>query len=296
MQTILTDGLLDVTVNPLRGGSVDSIIDSSGISYLWSIPEIVHRRLREDWEALAPTERQQAKWIHPSAGGWEVMSPNAGPGAMVDGVSRGFHGEAGLVEWEVLSQQSRGVELRAADPHGLFDFGRRIQVGGSTVSVIESLRSKDSPVRAVLGSHLAFGGSFVDQSSHLELRHNGKFVYGLGDFTDVNESSRISRGSSGIYYAAFDTNAQVTMLSPAIGRRVTVTWDAAEAPFCWIWVERTATLGWPWRGSVEAVGIEPTTSIPDVQRPHDPIPIGSRLRMSPRTSLRLAVSVAVSEA
>ena len=83
---------LRVTVNPLVGGTIDSIEPKGlGASVLGTTPWAPEVATAASCSAL-----DESTWLTFYGGGWPILFPNGGDACEFDGVSHGFHGEASM--------------------------------------------------------------------------------------------------------------------------------------------------------------------------------------------------------
>jgi hypothetical protein len=251
---------LSVEVRPERGADITSIIDRET-----SIDVLFHAPIgRPDLASAPSTGDSRTDWLARYGGGWQQLIPNAGEERIVDGVRRGFHGEAAVVEWSVESESSFGVELDSAP----LRLTRTLALDGPTLTVTDTVRNiSDDPVRVMWVQHPGFGAPFLDD--RCVLRTPARTVITDADPPKRSafpaELSRIPGPRSGrsllVYLTDFDTG-WFAIDSPSAGLTVRLEWDAALLPHAWLWQECNASTDSPWHGRAYVVGVEPANVVP----------------------------------
>lgn len=185
------------------------------------------------------------EWHRRYRGGWHVLIPRSGDPVTVDGVEQPFHGEAAWRLWTLRRERSSAcvasVSLRTVP----VELERRIDLEDDRIAITQSLGNHSSrPVSIGWLEHPAFDGRLFDGSS-----------------VRVGEGLRVPilpEGRSGFDDVAADSG-EWTVLSPLLGATLEMRWDVRLLPRVHVWQERRGTPGFPWWGSVDAVGVEPAS-------------------------------------
>jgi hypothetical protein len=99
----LANDEIAVTLLPEKGCDVLELIDRrTDTNVLFKTPWAYGRR-------PVHTPSSFEAWIEAYAGGWQVLLPNGGDASVEYGVEWGFHGEAGLIEWQVEQAGAAGA-------------------------------------------------------------------------------------------------------------------------------------------------------------------------------------------
>lgn len=286
----IASDVLAVDVRPDKGADITAVIDvASGIDVLfhapWGAPEL----------ASAPTTGDShVDWLARYGGGWQQLVPNAGPERVVDGVRRGFHGEAAVVGWEVSSadptRAAMSVDLVTAPLH----LTRQLDVGGPTLQVTDTVTNTGTVALPVMWvQHPGFGAAFADEHTTLttgarsflaDAEHPGTalaadrkaaFPHGISaaDPTVTLDLSSIPGPHSGraVFGCLLEfTDAWFALDSPTAGFGIRFDWDVRTFPYAWFWQECHASPGFPWYQQAYVVAVEPANVIPGVPAPGCP--------------------------
>ncbi|QJU55019.1 hypothetical protein SCB71_18335 [Herbiconiux sp. KACC 21604] len=184
------------------------------------------------------------EWHRRYPGGWHVLLPRSGDPVTIDGVEQPFHGEAAWRHWRLEAVENgcdATVDLRTVP----LRLTRRIRLDGDTLSVTQEVTSFGAAaVDFGWVEHPAFDGALFDGAT-----------LALGE-----EAPRAFVEPHATAFADLDAPVGAcTVEAPAIARRLTLAWDAAVFPRLQLWQERRGSTGFPWWGSVDAIGIEPAS-------------------------------------
>ncbi|MEV0408849.1 aldose 1-epimerase [Actinoallomurus sp. NPDC050550] len=285
---VLRSDLLTVEVLPGKGADIVSFVDvASGVDVLFRSPWG-----RRDPARLPSTGDSRLDWLARYPGGWQQLVPNAGAPRVVDGVLRGYHGEAAVVGWDVESaDQSRtslSVQLVTAPLH----LTRSLRLEGASLHVSDTVRNTSpDPVPVMWVQHPAFGAPFINERSTLTSGARGiltdadtpgnvlppdiaaPFPATVGsDGSPLHLGELPGPGSGRALFAAltdFDSG-WFAINSPSAGFGIRVDWDATAMPYAWFWQECNATSGFPWFRRAYVIAVEPANVLPGDPSPARP--------------------------
>jgi hypothetical protein len=274
----ITSAALTAIITPERGADVVQLIDRVTGTPLFA--ESPTGRVRTN-EAAATDS--MAGWLRGYPGGWQLLVPNAGPEREHDGVRQGYHGEASLATWDVVSQDATSCELQAFLLTAPLRLRRRVSVAGDALTVTDDIENlSPDTVETRIVQHPAFGSPFLDDQSYVVTSAAkivtdaaapgslaGKGVIGRPDEVlpagPVRDSIRLpGPGAGDSLFAAltdFET-AEVTFCSPTRGMAVRLEWDGRVLPHAWFWIEANAGSGFPWFRRLYAIAVEPANVLP----------------------------------
>ncbi len=268
---------IDVVLLPAKGADIYSFTDrASGIDVLFKTPWGWR-----DPRSLPAAADSQADWPARYAGGWQILFPNAGPERTVDGVRRGFHGEAAVVPWTVLEQDAAGTRLTVNLTTAPVRLERTVTVSGPDLHVVDSVQNLSAdPVAYMRVQHPAFGAPFID--GHCRIDTSARTLIpdvqapgtllpadAVLDFPDAGPQIDLRAVPAPderreVFAALTDsTDAWFSIVSPSAGGfGVRMDWDAAVYPHAWFWQECHAGKGFPWFRRAYALAVEPANALP----------------------------------
>lgn len=271
---------LEVVVLPAKGADIVAILDrATGIDVLFTTPW-----QRRTLPGFAPGADSEAAWLASYTGGWQVLIPNAGPAREHDGVTQGYHGEAALLGWPVLSQSDRHVELEVDLLTAPLHLHRTVTVDGPSVTLDERVvNTSPDPVAFRWVHHPAFGTPFIDGDAYWEtdartvvtdsdspgalLPPNMLTSFPVtadssGDRVDLSRLPPPEHGRA-IFAALTDFgDGAARIVSPNAGFAMTLAWDTTVFPYAWFWQECHATRGFPWFRRAYVAAVEPANVLP----------------------------------
>lgn len=285
MAVSLSTDTIEVHITPERGADITRLIHRpSGINVFADSPT------GKVTNNLAAWGDSKTQWMNGYPGGWQLLVPNAGTEREWEGVVQGFHGEASLASWTVLSQTGDHCELETNLFTAPLHLHRTISVAGSCLTVTDRVTNLASrPTTFRLCQHPAFGDQFLDHDSYLittagrltaDAENTGSLAEpdATGAPADiltpgpVPHSVSLPAPGSGDSLAGVltefqpagdgDPTVSVTFVSPATQLAATLAWDHTIYPFAWIWFEANAMSTWPWFGRLYALAIEPANIMP----------------------------------
>ncbi len=271
---------LEVVLLPHKGADVYSIVDRpSGIDVLFKTPWGWR-----DPRLLPSTVETRADWLAHYPGGWQQLVPNAGPERVVDGVTRGFHGESATVGWTVEAVGATSAALTVNLLSAPLWLRREIRLVGPDLEVIDTvLNTSPDPVEVTWLQHPAFGAPFADAQARIATgartfitdaeqpgtRLPADSVFRFPDARDLHGSEvdlRVVPGEDeprAVFGALTDFEEPwYSISSPSAGFGIRVEWDAEIYPHAWFWQECHGTEGFPWFRRAYAIAIEPANVLP----------------------------------
>lgn len=223
------------------GGAITSI-EAHGVELLARTPwsdEFVD----DAWSMSSSS----SEWHRRYRGGWHLLTPAAGDPSPDAAVEQPFHGEAAWRRWRV--RQEGGDSIRAEV---------LLRTAPLKVSRVVTL----APDRVVVDTALADVGGVEQRVVWVE---HPALSGALFEGADVTLGNAGTGGSAVEIVAAPGTRFDdldagegvVTVRSASSGIDLRMTWDAELFPRLFVWQERRGSLGFPWWGAMDAVGLEP---------------------------------------
>jgi len=267
---------LRITVEPDRGGSILQV------TTVKSGRNILHLQTNAPRTPAGETVVDLDGWIDQYAGGWQTVAPNGGTACTVNGARYGWHGEASVSPWNVLSVGEQSIVLERTLTSLPLQLIKQIELIGSAVHVVETAQNLDEEsVDFMWSQHPALKA--VQASTYPCLQTNashwvadspqdvvGMPIAGASNGSWLALSGRpdatlaINGGWAGLVYLDdfSDHVAWASLGWPDASLTACLVWDANIMPFMWLWIETGGTAGYPWRSDAHIVGLEPATTIP----------------------------------
>jgi galactose mutarotase-like enzyme len=270
----LTSDDLFVDVLPANGGDIFAVIDrATEVDLLWKAP------WGPGWRPDEPSTSRD-RWLARTWGGWQVLLPNTGDEANEGGSTWGFHGEAGVRSWSVVSAATQQVELEVDLETAPLDVRRVYRLDGSSLFVDTTIqnRSKRS-VEFLWGEHPTFSESFA-AGARLEIdAQSVQIALAAGMRLEVGDrlpwpppagpadgtlDELPSRRQTRLLFAFLDRLKRGTysVHNDRLGLTARLTWPLDVFPVVWLWEEIGSSQEAPWNGQAFAVGIEPQAAYP----------------------------------
>ena len=263
----LTRGVVDALVIPEEGG-VLSRLRVFGREVLATTP------WAGDREPPASPAATEADWVDRWPGGWQLCFPSAGEVQAGSPWPQGFHGVASQAPWRVRMIEADRVVLDWSDEHALTatrtwsltDSGAEVE----TVAVNHGAVAR--PV--IVAEHLILGGDLLapvirDDATLTIVPPVDAQIAGL-DYEGRPEGQRLPwPGAAADRWPQVDrdTPARVAALVDVEPRLIRVEGVHASATVTWhglahalVWEELARSTEPPWKSSVIALGIEPTSA------------------------------------
>jgi len=314
----LSTDTIEVQITPERGADITRLIHRpSGINVLAQSPTGKVTNSHASWSD------SKAQWLNGYPGGWQLLVPNASTEREWDGVIQGFHGEASLARWTVLSQTVDRCELETYLLTAPLHLRRTITVTTSRLIVTDHITNlSPEPTTFRLCQHPAFGQDFLGEGSYL-LTTAGRFIAdaeNTGSLAEPNATGApadvLSPGpvphsvslpdpGSGDSLAGVltefepvgddDPTVSVTFVSPRTQLAATLAWDPQVYPFAWVWFEANTKPTWPWFGRLYSLAIEPANIMPGSgQSPGGYVRGGHGTTLDPAQTLESQIAITLS--
>lgn len=253
---LLENDMLSVSVTPRVGGAITEVRHKpTGLSVLGRVP----------WdtigEPLPAPARDEPEWLTRYTGGWPLLFPNAGDACTVDDMFHGFHGEASISPWDVISASTNRLVLDRRFAVIPAQMRRTITISGDTLSIDEELAfAGNAPTEVMWGHHPTFGSDLL--AGPVEITSGAREIsiepmYAPPDDADLMRPS--TPLASLAYLENFEAPwAAIRRLDDAIA--IHLTWDGARFPCAWLWHELEGTSTAPYASRTRLIAIEPCTT------------------------------------
>ncbi|TAM70761.1 MAG: DUF4432 family protein [Microbacteriaceae bacterium] len=268
-----------VTITPERGGDIVQIVDLES-----DVPLLSVSPTASVTSPASVANDSMTRWLTGYPGGWQFLTPNAGPDRDHDGVRQGYHGESALSVWTVQDSSPSSAVLSARLVTAPLELTRYIEVT-EEIAVTDTVRNlSPDPVSVRMVQHPAFGSPFLDKRSYL-MTDAGTMISDAeapGNMVAANVHGAPSDllpagptpasfqlpgvGARRSLFAALtdfpDEQPSVFFASPTRGFGVEMSWRRSSYPMAWLWVEANGIQGWPWFRRMFAVAVEPANVLP----------------------------------
>lgn len=275
----LVSDQLEVEIAPGKGADITAFRDRlTGIDALFTTP------WRRPTAVVSSTSNDsRVNWLTNYRGGWQVLIPNAGAEREHDGVTQGYHGEAAVLPWDVISHNPRSVELEVDLVTAPLRLHRCLTLDGASFTIEESVENLSPDATSFSWvHHPAFGAPFLDEDAYVLA--DAAFL-----ITDASAPGRGMPPDAIVPFPRFQTpvgqvdltavpaphsgvdrfgalmgfqKATATIVSPNAGFAIQLSWDKDVFPYAWFWQECHATPGFPWYRRAYAAAIEPANVLP----------------------------------
>jgi galactose mutarotase-like enzyme len=254
--TLLENDMLSVSITPRVGGTIGEVRHRpSGLSVLGRVPwDTVN-------EPLPAPARDEPEWLTRYSGGWPLLFPNAGDACTIDGIFHGFHGEASISPWNIVSSTSTALTMERHFTTIPAHMRRIFTVTDDTLSIHEELTfTGHTTIDVMWGHHPTFGSDLLDGPFEIT---SGARDISIEPAYAPPEGADLMHPKPPLASLAYLRNfaqpwAMIRRLDDAIAIRL--TWDGTRFPCAWLWHELEATPAAPWVSRTRLIGIEPNTS------------------------------------
>jgi hypothetical protein len=280
MSLTLSNELAEVTVLPEKGADILSFVDRrSGVDVLFKTPWGV--RAPGSWARRATSEE---RWIEAYAGGWQLLLPNGGAECVERGATWGFHGEAALVPWEVLSSSAMSAVLETTLFLTPLRARRHFSLEGRLLRIEETvINESPEEIEVMWSHHPALGAPFLDGGCALSTgatsvladdrapgtllapgsRHAWPYVTTVtGSKVDLREIPAPDKPRSVLAYLGGFTSGFFAITNPRLRLGFGLRWPLEMFDKAWLWQEVHSSSGWPWFRRAYTVAVEPASTIP----------------------------------
>ncbi|MGD0810308.1 MAG: aldose 1-epimerase [Acidimicrobiales bacterium] len=280
MSLKLSSQLAEVTVVPEKGADILSFVDRrSGVDVLFKTPWGM--RTPGPWARRGTSEE---RWIEAYAGGWQLLLPNGGAECVERGATWGFHGEAALVPWEVVSATDASAVLETTLFLTPLRLRRHLSLEGRLLRIEETV-SNESPeeIEVMWSHHPALGAPFLEGGCVLSAgctsvladdrfpgtllapgsRHDWPYATtALGERVDLREIPPPGKPRSVLAYLGGFTSGFFAVTNPRLRLGFGLRWPLEMFDKAWLWQEVHSSSGWPWFRRAYVVAVEPASTIP----------------------------------
>lgn len=277
---VLRNDILEVVVLPDKGADIYAITDrATGVDVLfkspwgWRDPQLL--------PACADTE---LNWLARYPGGWQLLVPNAGPARVIDGVERGYHGEAAIVGWQVVERTEQTATLTVDLITAPLRLHRTLTLAGDALYLQDRVRNTaPDPVQVTLVQHPVFGAPFIDENAKLS-SGAGTVISDAHAPGNILAADTVSQFPHAVDHVGQDIDLRViqpagtcrsmfaaltdfdepwfAITNSRLGFGVGMAWNGSVLPHAWLWQESHASLGFPWFRRANAFAIEPANVLP----------------------------------
>lgn len=278
---VIENDALRVTINPAVGGTITAVEHrASGLSVLGTVPW--DPVTTPDGSFAAPDERH---WLTRYTGGWPLLFPNGGDACVVDGAVHGFHGEASISPWTVVTRAAASLKLRRRFFTVPATMEREMALDGDVLTVAERVIAHgERPLQVLWGQHVTFGSDLlagdvvietgaaaasVDEgydppANPLVPRATGTWPLTRAKDGGHFDLSRPAGDFAAMAYLHEFAGAWASVRRSDGSIAAALSWDAAIYPCAWLWYELGGSPEAPWHGRGRLLGIEPCSTWPAV--------------------------------
>jgi hypothetical protein len=261
---------VEVEISPDRGCEVRQVTHCpSGQKVLLEFPALHDAGYGPSWE----------EWIAAYRGGWQLLLPNAGAESTMSGVRWGFHGEASVRKWRVITHEPGLLQAWVSLDSVPFDVRRTIEVSGDVIRVQDAVTNRSGrQQRALWGHHPAFGGALTDGDARLVTNATiatidigvtrwpeGAEPFGAWPEVGGRDVSLVPLhdGTGSLFYlSGFPETARAALMSATSATAVELRWSSKDFPCAWIWQESSREDMPPFFGRARTCAIEPMSTFP----------------------------------
>ena len=263
----------------LVGDQLTATLDETGMR----IASLVHRPTGRETLFVSPWARQphpagpatNAEWVASWPGGWDVLVPNAGAPASVDGRQHGFHGAASVEPWRFTEHGAARATGAWRDRDGLA-VERDVTLDGATLRVTSMVENAaDRVLPFVWVEHLIVDIGNLGVDAELGLTGRAVALDDSGPPTDGWESaspwpivhrrgraedwSRLPKGAEARNGLVTGVRSPVA-INGTSGMSLRLRWADDVLPYLWLWIENGLADALPEGATISCIGIEPANT------------------------------------
>jgi hypothetical protein len=204
----------------------------------------------EDWSGAFPATDSSAEWHRRYQGGWHILAPHVGAARLLAGTEHPYHGEAGWRPWRVTDVTETSCALEVVLRTVPLLLRREIVLTDDAVLVTQHfVNLSSSAVSFSWTEHPAFGDALIDETSEVSVG---------GDRVDVRFPPE---GEGYGAFATFDAtgDGHLAIRNPRTRLEAVIEWDTELLPYATAWQEHNKTQGFPWWGTTNTIGLEPSS-------------------------------------
>jgi hypothetical protein len=267
---MLRNDELEVHIDPGHGAEVLELIERHcGLQLL----------ARPPFKPATPAagELDVDEWTGAYAGGWQLLTPNAGAACEVEGTHHGFHGRASTEAWELLHTSETTATLRWTG--GGLLVTRSYALEGARLDADTRWVALGERVPMIATEHFVMGRAMLDPEVVIRLppgraaeRHDEggppQSPNGAPRWPDLllldGRVERADRWPLATRRARFAMVEEIPdgwaeVENPATGLTLRLEWDVSRLPHLWLWHEARSSGG-IWDERAELLGIEPAAT------------------------------------
>jgi hypothetical protein len=231
----------------------------------------------EDWSGAFPATDSSAEWHRRYQGGWHVLVPHVGAPRVVNGIEHPYHGEAAWRPWRMTAVAESSCTLEVVLRTVPLTLRREFVLTDDAILVTQHfVNLSSSAVSFSWTEHPAIGDALIDETSEVSV--GGKRV-------DVR-FPRLGEALSA--FATFDAieAGEFAIRNPRTRLEAVIEWDTELMPYATAWQEHNASQGFPWWGTTNTIGMEPSS------RHYDEVPdeLGP-LTVEPRSTFSSSIKL-----
>jgi hypothetical protein len=213
-----------------------------------------------------------------------VLLPNGGDAAVENGVEWGFHGEAGLVEWQVDEVEPQAAVCSTSLNTAPLEVVRRVSLARNVLRVEEQVTNLGGDAIEVMwGHHPTFGAPFLEPGCTIETsartfmaddRAPGTglapgrrstwphAVLGDGGRIDLSTIPVPDEHRAVLGYLSDFEHGSYRVANSRLGLAIEIRWPLDLFPTAWFWQELHESPGYPWYRRAYTTALEPNTTAP----------------------------------
>lgn len=274
---------LSVQIDIDRGADVLSFTDKENdLNLLFSTPWRERAdRLNEGGQAPL-NFGTFSNWLEGYRGGWQTLCPISGPQRNLAGTDIGFHGEASIIPWDLLSQSENCIELKVNLFTVPIQINRKLVLDNNKLVQTDNITNQSSvEIEIDYSSHPAFSGLFIE--GDVEIDCGAKKLYLDSDSKSFVESTTNfsawpvlhttddetldlrklpAKGTPWVLFGWLEDFEEqwASITNYDLGISCRLTWDSKSLPYAWLWQELEGTATFPWFKKARAIAFEPSSS------------------------------------